>query len=50
MGGPFVSITTIDQKRNRIVTADGYVYGGKKNKRELVRQIEAVLYTLKITE
>ena len=30
------------------VTVDGYIYGGKKKKRELVRQIEAILYTLKI--
>ena len=50
MGGPYVSITTVDQKRNRIVTTDGYIYGGKKKKRELVRQVEAILYTLKIKE
>jgi hypothetical protein len=48
MGGPYVSFTTVDQKRNRIVTVDGYIYGGKKKKRELVRQVEAILYSLKI--
>lgn len=50
MGGPFVSFSTIDSKRNRIVTVDGYIYGGKKKKRELLRQIEAILYSLKINE
>jgi len=50
MGGPFVSFTTVDQKRNRIVTVDGFVYGGKKKKRELLRQVKAIMYTLKIVE
>jgi hypothetical protein len=50
MGGPFVSYTIVDKKRNRIVTADGYVFGGEKKKRELVRQVDAILSTLKIIE
>jgi hypothetical protein len=50
MGGPFVSFTTVDKKRNRIITADGYVYGGDKKKRELIRQVEAILTTFKIVE
>jgi hypothetical protein len=48
MGGPFLSITTIDKKRNRIVTVYSYIYAGKQDKRNFVRQMEAVLYTLKI--
>ncbi len=50
MGGPFVEITIVDEKRGRIITADGYVYGGRKKKRELTRQIEAVLFTMKVAE
>jgi len=50
MGGPFVEITVVDEKRGRLITADGYVYGGRKKKRELMRQIEAVLFTLKIAD
>ncbi len=46
MGGPFVEITIVDKKRGRLVTADGYVYGGRKKKRELMRQVEAILFTL----
>ena len=50
MGGPFISFSTVDQKRNRIITVDGYVYGGKKKKRNLLRQVQAVMYTLKVVE
>jgi len=46
LGGPFVSYTTVDTIRNRVVTVDGFVYGGKKTKRNLIRQVEAILTTL----
>lgn len=48
MGGPFVEITIVDEKHGKLITADGYVYGGRNKKRELMRQVEAVLYTLKL--
>jgi len=48
MGGPFVSYTVIDKKRNRVVTVYGYVFAGNQDKRNYVRQVEAVLKTLKI--
>ncbi len=48
MGGPFVSLTTVDKQRNRIVTVEGYVYAPHKDKRNLIRQVEAIIYTLKI--
>lgn len=50
MGGPFLSFTLVDQRHNRVVTADGYVYNPGRDKRDLVRQIEALLYTLKFPE
>ena len=50
MGGPYINLSTVDQKRNRIITVDGYVYGGKKKKRDLLRQVLAVMYTLKFDE
>jgi hypothetical protein len=43
MGGPFISLTTIDQKRNRVVTIDGYVYAPRLNKRNYIRQVEALI-------
>jgi hypothetical protein len=44
MGGPFVSIMTYDEKNRRVVFIDGYVYAPNDNKRELIRQVEALLY------
>ncbi|MFW6248915.1 MAG: DUF4837 family protein, partial [Bacteroidota bacterium] len=50
MGGPFVSMTTLDKKRNKIITVEGYVYAPNKKKRNLVWEMEAILYTLKVLE
>jgi hypothetical protein len=46
MGGPFVSITTLDERRNRVVTVEGMVYAAGYDKRNFVRQVEAVVYSL----
>ena len=50
MGGPFVSVSQLDEKTNRIYTVDGYVYAPKYNKREYVRQLEAILYSLRFVD
>jgi len=50
MGGPFLSISQFDEKNNRIVTIEGYVYAPKFNKREYIRQLEAILYSLDYVE
>jgi len=46
MGGPFVSLITKDEVNNRFVMIDGFVYAPKEDKRELLRQVEAILYTI----
>ncbi len=48
MGGPFVSVTTLDKENNMVITAEGYFYGPKFKKREYVRQLETIVYNLKI--
>jgi hypothetical protein len=48
MGGPYVSHTRLDKKNQRIITAEIFVYSPDKMKRNLVRQMEASLYTLKL--
>ncbi|MFP4555349.1 MAG: DUF4837 family protein [Bacteroidales bacterium] len=48
MGGPFISLTTIDENRNRVLTVEGFVYAPRFKKRKYVRQLEALLYTLTI--
>ncbi len=49
MGGPFVMQAHYDQKNNRVIITDGFVYSPEKpDKRDKVRQMEALMYTLKI--
>lgn len=44
MGGPFISVMTYDEKNMRAVFLDAFVYAPNDNKRELLRQVEALLY------
>jgi hypothetical protein len=50
MGGPFVSMTVLDAKNNRIVTMDGFLYAPTNDKRDLLRQLEAILLSLKFVQ
>ncbi|WP_462317127.1 DUF4837 family protein [Marinilabilia sp.] len=51
MGGPFVSFAHIDPENNRIVVTEGYVYAPEKpEKRNLVWQLESVLYSFRFLE
>ncbi len=48
MGGPFVSHTRLDQANQRVITAEIFIYSPDGLKRNLVRQMEASLYTLRL--
>ena len=48
MGGPFVSLTRLDQVNGRVVTAEGFLFAAGQKKRNAMRQIEAILYTLRM--
>ena len=50
MGGPFVSHSIVDSSRRRIIVAEGFVYAPGMKKRNLLRQLEASLYTLKLSK
>ena len=50
MGGPFISLIQLDEKRNEIVTVEGFVFAPAHKKRELVRQLESILYSVEIIE
>ncbi len=50
MGGPFISLTTIDEENNRVITVEGFVYAPRFGKRNYVRQVEALLLTFKLLE
>ena len=46
LGGPYVSQTIVDLKRAQLVTAHGFVFYPSRDKRQMVRQLEAILHTL----
>lgn len=47
MGGPFLMRAVLDEANNRVVVTDGYVYyPSREMKRNHIRQLEAVMYTL----
>jgi hypothetical protein len=48
MGGPFVSQSVVDTVNNRLVTVFAYVYGGKKDKKIMLWQLEALLSTFNV--
>ena len=48
MGGPFVSHSRVDRANQRVIVVEIFVYAPEKLKRDLVRQLEASLYTLKL--
>jgi len=45
MSGPFVCYTFLDERNNKIISLMGYVYQPNKEKRDLLRQMEAILYS-----
>ncbi len=50
MGGPFILRAYHDTISNRLIVTDGFVYyPSKERKRNLIRQLEAVMYTLEVT-
>ena len=48
MAGPFLSYTVVDEQHGRLITLEGYVYAPSKPKRDYLRQLEAILYTLEL--
>ncbi|MBW7848101.1 MAG: DUF4837 family protein [Bacteroidales bacterium] len=46
MAGPYVSFTFVNPVSKQLVTAEGYVYAPGKDKRDLLRQLEALLYSI----
>jgi len=48
MGGPFISHAIYDKANNRVIVTDGYLYYPNQKKRIKMRQIEAVVYSMKL--
>ncbi len=47
MGGPILNYTFYDEAQRRIYMIDGMVFAPKYNKREFLRQVEAIAYTFR---
>lgn len=50
MGGPFVSLTVLSPDKKKVVTVEGNVYAPNHNKREYIRQLEAMIYSLEFSQ
>ncbi len=48
MGGPFVSHSRVDEVNGRIVVAEAFIYAPESLKRDLLRRMEAALYTVQL--
>ncbi len=47
LGGPFVCLVQVDTVGRKVIVAEGFVYSPSTEKRELIRELEAALRTLK---
>jgi hypothetical protein len=47
MGGPYIAISELDAANQRVINAFAFVYRPSKDKRNLLRQMEAMIYSLK---
>ena len=50
MGGPFVSHSRVDEVNGRVIVAEAFVYAPESMKRDLIRRMEAALYTLQLPQ
>lgn len=50
MGGPFVLNVVLDKKNDRVVYMMGYVYAPDDKKRNMMRQVEAILFSADFVE
>lgn len=48
MGGPYVELSVLDAANQRVISAFGFVYAPSKEKRNLLRQVEAMIYSMKL--
>jgi hypothetical protein len=46
MGGPFYSLTAYDERSGELVTVEGYAYAPFFDKREYMREVEAIVRSL----
>ena len=47
MAGPYVSYTVVNPEATKLITVEGFIYYPNKAKRDLLRQVESILWSLK---
>jgi len=47
MAGPFVSYTFVDPQHTKLYTVEGFVYYPNKEKRDFLKQLESMIYSIK---
>jgi len=50
MGGPFVSVARVDEMNQRVIVVEAFVYAPGQHKRNMIRRMEAALYTLALPD
>ncbi|HRS67976.1 MAG TPA: DUF4837 family protein [Paludibacteraceae bacterium] len=50
MGGPFINHTRLDEINNRLISIEGFVFAPSRDKRNLIRQMEAMVYSFKMPQ
>ena len=50
MGGPMYSLAFLDESNNRIILASGYVFSPEFDKREFIRETEAMIKSIRISK
>ena len=50
LGGPVVSHARVDRPNGRVVVVEAFIYSPKGLKRDLIRRMEAALYTLSLPQ
>ncbi|MFC2096483.1 DUF4837 family protein [Bacteroidota bacterium] len=48
MGGPFISFSFIDKNQNKVINIDGFVFAPQFDKRDYLRQVEAILNSVQL--
>ena len=46
MGGPFINLAILDVSNQRVIMLDGFVYAPQSDKRNYLRQVEAILRSI----
>ena len=50
MGGPCVTFTFVDEETNRLFMIDGWVFAPRYDKRDYLRQVEAIIWSTRFPE